>query len=371
MRTNKNCPKYGEDPEARVESLDLDKMSGRTNFIDQIEQNQQKPLAKKLIPKNGTKIAGSEAPEDDKPTSKAKILKVKCGLTDKLPDKHNTPPTSQSSERPMTSDAEMGSKSVVKVNKITFSNKMKHEDVVETPKASFVIKPPVDGDRDQSRKKLIIKKPKEIINFEENSQDGSYGFDYRKTKRIIELSSLDKHMEHESKNFFEESSRMRDTGGNQSWMEEKKRTFDRQHEERNRRGEKMKMIQEQPKYELQRYQEAIRREREEEERRRAKEKKKKKRKLEIKDDYFDDLPPRRNDRRITDRDRTVRRRTEPEYGKHTPDYAPNPKRRRGGEVSGFYQGLLPRLSRAILLIPLSLVDFLKGLNFVSKHETGM
>lgn len=312
--------------------MDLEKLSSRPSFPDQIEQNQQKPLAKKLMPKNGTKAAGLEAPEDDKPTSKAKILKVKCGLTDKVPDKH-TPPTSQSSDRPVTSDAEIGSKSVVKVNKITFSNKMKPDDVVETPK-TFVIKPPVDGDREQSRsKKLIIKQPKEIINFEENSQDGSYGFDHRKTKKIVELSSLDKHMEHESKPFFEESSRMRDTEGNQSWVEEKRRTFERQHEGRNRRGEKLKMIEEQPKYELLRYEEAIRREREEEERRRAKEKKKKKRKLEIKDEYFDDFPPRRIDKRIPDRDRTVRRRAEPDYGKPAPDYAPALKRRRGGEVS--------------------------------------
>lgn len=331
MRTNKNCPKYGDDSETRVDSIDLEKLSSRPNFVDQIEQSQLKSLTKKFMPKNGGKVAVSEAPEDDKPTSKAKILKVKCGVTDKLPDRH-TPPTSQSSERPITSDAEMGSKSVVKVNKITFSNKMKPEDVVETPKASFVIKPPVDGDRDQSRKKLIIKKPKEIINFEETSQDGSYGFDYRKTKKIIELSSLDKHMEHESKHFFEESSRMRDTGGNQSWVEEKRRTFDRQQTERNRRGEKLKMIEEQPKYELLRYEEAIRREREEEDRRRAKEKKKKKRKLEMKDEYFDDLPTNRNDRRPDRGDRMVRRRVEPDYGKQSPDYAPAQKRRRGGEV---------------------------------------
>ncbi|XP_057812451.1 transcription initiation factor TFIID subunit 1 isoform X2 [Salvia miltiorrhiza] len=331
MRTNKNCPKYGEDTETRVETIDLERLSGRPNFPDQIEQSQQKPLVKKLVPKNGAKAAVPEAPEDDKPASKAKILKVKCGLTDKVPEKH-TPATSQSSDRPVTSDAEMGSKSVVKVNKITFSNKMKPDDVVETPK-TFLIKPPVDVDREQSRsKKVVIKQPKEIINFEENSQDGSFGFDYRKTKKIIELSSLDKHMEHESKHFFEESSRMRDTEGNQSWVEEKRRTFERQHDGRNRRGEKLKMIEEQPKYELLRYEEAIRREREEEERRRAREKKKKKRKLEIKDEYFDDFPPRRIDKRIPDRDRTVRRRVEPDYGKPAPDYAPALKRRRGGEV---------------------------------------
>lgn len=346
MRTNKNCPKYGEDSETRVESTDLEKPSGRPNLVDQAEQSQQKPLTKKLIPKNGTKIVGTEAPEDDKPTSKAKILKVKCGATDKIPDRQ-TPPTSQTSERPIISDAETGSKSVVKVNKITFSNKMKPEDLlIEPPKPSIVIKPPGEGDRDQSRKKIIIKKPKEIISLDDNSQEGSFGLDYRKTKKIIELSSLDKHREHESKHFFEESSRMRDPEGNQSWVEEKRRTGERQQEERNRRAEKLKMIEEQPKYELLRYEEAIRREREEEERQRAKAKKKKKRKPEIKDDYLDDLPPRRNDRRIPDRDRMVRRRAEPEYGKQAPDYGPASKRRRGGEVSGFYSSSFTQLALA-------------------------
>ncbi|XP_047975117.1 transcription initiation factor TFIID subunit 1 [Salvia hispanica] len=328
MRTNKNCPRYGEDTDTRVENIDLDRIAGRSSFPDQIEQ---KPHVKKLMPKIGPKAVGSEAPEDDKPTSKAKILKVKCGLTDKLPDKH-TPTNSQSSDRPVASDAETGSKSVVKVNKITFSSKTKPDDVVETPR-TFLIKPPVDVDREQSRsKKVIIKQPKEIINFEENSQDGSFGFDYRKTKKLMEISSLDRHMEHESKHYFEESSRMRDPESNQLWVDEKRRTFDRQQEVRNRRGEKLKMIEDQPKYELLRYEEAIRREREEEERQRAKDKKKKKRKLEVKDEYFDDFPPRRIDKRIPDRDRMVRRRAEPEYARPSPDYVPALKRRRGGEV---------------------------------------
>ncbi|KAL9174486.1 hypothetical protein ABFS82_02G055100 [Erythranthe guttata] len=324
MRTNKNCPKYGDDSDARLESIDLEKSSGRPSFADQAEQSQQKPFMKKLIPKNGTKFAASQAPEDDKPTFKAKVLKVKCGATDKIPDKQ-TPTTSQSSDRPMMSDAEIGNKSVVKVNKIIFSNKMKPEDVlVETPKPSIVIKPPVEADRDQPRKKIIIKQPKEIVNLDENSQDGSFGFDYRKTKKIAELSSFDKRQEHESRHFYEESSRMRDPEGSQSWMEGKRRAAERQQAERNRRVEKMRLIDDQPAYELLRYEVAIRREREEEERKKAHAKKKMKRKAEVKDDYLDDIPPRRNDRRIADRERKVPRRAEIE--------TPATKRRRGGEV---------------------------------------
>ncbi|GFP86800.1 transcription initiation factor TFIID subunit 1 [Phtheirospermum japonicum] len=320
MRTNKNCPKYGEDPETRAENTDLEKSSGRPSFAD-LAEPVPKPHAKKIVPKIAN-IFPSEAPDDDiKSTSKAKFLKVKCGANDKLPDKH-TPSTSQTSDRPITSDAE---KSVVKVNKIIFSNKMKPDDAfVETPKPSVVIRPPVEADRDQPRKKIIIKQPKEIINLDENSQDGSFGFEYRKTKKMIELSSLDTRRENESKHYYEESSRVRE---NHSWMEDNRRSEGRQ-EERNRRAEKMRMIDEQPAYDLLRYEESIRREREEEQR--AKAKKKKKRKPEVKDEFLDEFSSRRNDRRVPERgERIVRRKAEV----YTPDYnTPATKRRRGGEV---------------------------------------
>ncbi|KAL3617303.1 hypothetical protein CASFOL_038848 [Castilleja foliolosa] len=317
MRTNKHCPKYGEDPEIRAENTDLEKSLGRSIFLDLPDSVQSKPHLKKIVPKIRNNFL-LEAPE---PTPKAKILKVKCGANDKLPDKH-TPSTSQTSDRPITSDAE---KSVVKVNKIIFSNKTKPDDAfVETPKPSIVIRPPVDADRDQPRKKIIIKQPKEIINLDENSQDGSFGFEYRKTKKMIELSSLDKRQENESKDYYEESSRMRE---NHSWMEDKRRSEGRQ-EERNRRVEKMRMIDEQPTYDLLRYQESIRIEREEEQR--AKAKKKKKRKPEVNDEYLDEFSSRRNDRRVPERgERIVRRKVEVS----TPDYnTPATKRRRGGEV---------------------------------------
>ncbi|CAA0807360.1 Transcription initiation factor TFIID subunit 1 [Striga hermonthica] len=322
MRTNKNCPRYGEDPEARAESTDLDRLlSGRPNFLDQADQGQPRHLAKKIMPK----ITNIEPPEDEiRPTSKAKFLKVKCGAADKLPDKH-TPTTSQTSERPITPDPE---KSAMKVNKIIFSNKTKLEDPPpgENPKPAVIIRPPAEAERDPPRKKIIIKQPKEIINLDDNSQDGSFGFEYKKTKKMIELSGLDRRLENEGKQYFEESSRVRE---NHQWAEGR-RNFEVRVEDRNRRVEKMRLIDEQPAYDLLRYEESIRREREEEQR--AKAKKKKKRKPEIKDDYLDDFPIRRNDRRMHERERVIRRRTEVEYAKHAPDYGLASKRRRGGEV---------------------------------------
>ncbi|KAH7850532.1 hypothetical protein Vadar_034431 [Vaccinium darrowii] len=57
----------------------------------------------------------------------------------------------QSSDIPVTSDAETGNKKPpVKVKKIKFANKLKPEEVqVELHKSSIVIKPPVETDRDQ------------------------------------------------------------------------------------------------------------------------------------------------------------------------------------------------------------------------------
>ncbi|KAL3515496.1 hypothetical protein ACH5RR_022398 [Cinchona calisaya] len=333
MRTNKNCPKYGEDIETRVENTEPEKAPGKLNSLDQMDQPQQRTSVKKLIQKSATKIAVVEAHEDDKSSSKAKILKVKCGATDKPPDKP-TPATSQNSDKPVTSDAETVNKPVVKVNKIIFSNKLKPEDMlVESQKPSIVIRPPTESDRDQTRKKIIIKRPKEVINVDDISQEGSSGIEYRKTKKIIELTSLDTHRVQESKYFTEQASRK--NREEKRWLEEeeKRRIADRQREERARRlyDEQTRALEEQERLaEIRRYEEVIRREREEEERQKAKKKKKKKKRPEIRDDYLDDFPPRRNDRRIPER--TAKRRPAPDIGRHGAGYGPATKRRRGGEV---------------------------------------
>ncbi|XP_075494271.1 transcription initiation factor TFIID subunit 1-like [Primulina tabacum] len=329
MRTNKNCPKYGEDPETRVETTDLGKLSAKSNFIDQAESSQQKSLSRNIFPKNVTKVVGFDVTEDDKPTSKAKTLKVKCGATDKFSE------TSQGSDKQIISDYDTGNKETVKVNKIIFSNKTKPEDLlVEPHKPSIVIKPPVEADRDQHRKKIIIKQPKEIVNLDDSYLDGSLDFDYRKTKKIVELSSFDMRKEHEIKTFYEEPSRTRGAESNKWWEEEKRRKPERQQEERSKRLEKVRNTEEQPAY-IMMYANGIRREREEEEELKkatARAKKAKKRSHEIMGDYSDDVPPRRNDRRIPEKDRMVLRRPPSEYVKHAPEYPQPSKRRRGGEV---------------------------------------
>ncbi|XAR69721.1 hypothetical protein NMG60_11001422 [Bertholletia excelsa] len=332
MRTNKNCPKYGEDLETQVEGTD-DKASMRSKALDRVGSAQQKILSKKLPSKSATKTAVVEAPKDDVSNLRAKVLKVKCGSTDKHPDKV-TPAASQSSERQITSDTEAVNKPVVKVNKIIFSNKMKSEDTqIESYRPSIVIKPPVEAERDQPRKKIIIKRPKEISNLEQGSLEGGADIECRKMKKIIELSTFEKHNEHDGRRMAEEASRKKVEKNARLWEEEEKRRIaESEREERTRRlYEQRRIFEEQKRVaEIRKYEEAIRREREEEERQKAK--KKKKKRPETRDDFLDDFPPRRNDRKIPDRDRNVKRRPVVELGRYGAEYAPATKRRRGGEV---------------------------------------
>lgn len=328
MRTNKNCPKYGEDPEPQPESRDTEKASGKLNSLDKTAVPQQKPLLKKSTPKSVAKILLVETPEEDKSTSKAKILKVKCSSTDKLLDKA-TPATSQISDMPITSDTDTASRPTFKVNKIVFANKTRPEDTqVEQHKPSIVIKPPVEMDRDQPRKKLIIKRPKEHIDNDQISQEESTDLDSRKTKKIIELSSFEDYREQESSIHFAEASRRRNRENNRMWEEEQKR---RDAERKRFQKEQAIKLEEQERVaEIRRYEEVIRREREEEELQKAKKKKQKSKRTDLRDDYMDDFPPRRIDRRIPGRERTAKRQSVFESVRYGAEHAPPTKRRRGG-----------------------------------------
>ncbi|CBI21835.3 unnamed protein product, partial [Vitis vinifera] len=375
MRTNKNCPKYGEDLEAQVEITEPEKASVKSSSLEHSAQLQQRTLIKKIIPKSATKMALVETSEGEKSSLKAKNLpvKFKCGSADRLPDKV-APGTTHGPDQPVISDAETGNK-FVKVNKIIISNKMKPEDSqveshkpsivirpptetdkehveshkpsivirppseidrdqVESHKPSIVIRPPVDTDRDQPRKKIIIKRPKEI-SLDQVSQDGSTGLEYRKTKKIVELSSFEKHKKPETKHLNEDAAKRKAREDKRLWEEEeKRRNAERLREERAKRlyEEEMRMLEEQERLaEIRKFEEAIRREREEEERQKAR-KKKKKKMPEMRDNHLEDYRTRRNDRRIPERDRSTKRRPVVELGKFGADYGPPTKRRRGGEV---------------------------------------
>ncbi|PPE02912.1 hypothetical protein GOBAR_DD00072 [Gossypium barbadense] len=317
MRTNKHCPKYGEDPETQVEATELEKTPGKSTSLEPSGQSQLKMMKKKLITKSATKIAVVEASEGEKSSTNTKALplKFKCS-TDRPSDKLTSGGT-QSSDIPVTSDPENGAKSAAKVSKIIISNRAKPDemqveshnvpvvirhqvdidrgqaeshkksivikpptnmerDQVEPHKPSVVIRPPADKDKDQPQKKIIIKRPKEIIDLDQLSQEGGT---YPEARKLYE--------------------------------------------------EEMRLLEERERFaEITRYTEDIRREREEEERQKAK--KKKKKKAEIKEDYLEDYRTRRNDRRAPERDRGAKRKPV-ELGRYGAEYVPPTKRRRGGE----------------------------------------
>lgn len=376
MRTNKNCPKYGEDQETHSDTPDLDKADGKITALNPSNQAQQKTTTKKLVPKSATKIAVVEASDVDVGLStKVLPLKFKCGSTEKLPDKQALGET-ESSERPVASDPETG-KPTFKVNKIIISNKMKPENApvesqkppivirpptdtdkghVESQKPTIVIRPPANTDRDQvesqkpliakrpsmeaqreqHHKKIIIKRPKEIIDIDQVSQDGSTPVEHRKTKRIVELTSSEKNRKEENMYLAKEAAKKKARDDKRSREEqEKRRNEERLKEERARRlyEEEMRMIEEQERLaEIRRYEAVIRQEREEEERQKAKKNKQKKKRPEIREDYIEDSRARRFDKRMQERDRGAKRRPVVELGRYGGESAPITKRRRGGEV---------------------------------------
>ncbi|XP_038708440.1 transcription initiation factor TFIID subunit 1-like [Tripterygium wilfordii] len=378
MRTNKNCPKYGKDPETQLDATVFEKSSAKPNSLDRLSMSQQKALKKKITPKSVMKVALPEVPDGENKSLKTKVvpLKFKCGSMDKLSDTLS-PAGVEGYGRPLSSDVETGIKSGAKVNKLILSNKLKpdvekvepykHSIVIRPPvdtekgqveyhKPSIVIKPPTNTDRDQAElhkhtivirppaekdreqlhKKIIIKRPKEIVDLDQVSQDGSSGLEYRKTKRIVELSSFENRGKNESVHLTDESAKRKAREEKRWWEEEeKRRNAVIMNEERTRRLSKkeMGMLDEREGLiALKRYGEAIRREREEEERQKAKKKNKKKRRPEISDEYLEDYGARRNDSRVSERDRSTKRRPTGELGRYGPEYAPPTKRRRGGEV---------------------------------------
>ncbi|KAJ4958846.1 hypothetical protein NE237_025957 [Protea cynaroides] len=339
MRTNKNCPKYGEDLDMQVESSDLEKVSRKPNPQDPSAHPQPRTVTKKLISKGATKVALVETPETTEDiVSKPKILplKLKCGPADKLPER-TTPRSTQSSEKQVTADVENVTKSVTKISKIIISNKTKPEDVqVGSHKPSIIIRPLTETDKDQPRKKIIIKKPKGVTNSNLSKQElfNSLGEENRKTKKMIRLSSFEKQRRQENRRLDEEAEKKKAVETRRLWEEEEERRYaERMREERTRRiYEESRLQEEQQRLaEIRRKEEARQREWEEWEQQKAK-KKKKTKKAEMRDEFLGEPRASRNERRMPERDRAIKRRPAVELGKYATENAQQTKRRRGGEV---------------------------------------
>lgn len=329
MRTNKNCPKYGED----AETSELESVSGKSNLPDAATHLHVKTPGKKLVPKISAKVAVAEVPESVEKAGlklQTKILpvKFKCGPAEKPNEKNLS--GIQTSDKQIV-DAEGVNKPTGKINKIIISNKMKSGDVQnEIQKSSVLIRLPVDTEKEQSRKKIIIKQPKVNANVEQvnSATDTGIDHDFRKIKKITELSSFEKQKNQDSQWFTEETSRRNLMSDRRLWDEEEKRKGkERIVEDKTSRmlQEERRMQQEHHRlFDARRYPEAFKREE------KAK-KKKKKKKHDFRDEYLLDHRPYRNDRRIPERDRAAKRRSMADADQT--EYAPLTKRRRGGEVT--------------------------------------
>ncbi|XP_068641331.1 transcription initiation factor TFIID subunit 1 [Aristolochia californica] len=337
MRTNKNCPKYGEEPEIQVKTTELENMSAKTNVQDLPTPHQaEPPPLKKLIPKGTTKMALVETPESSEKLSSKIVLplKLKCGSSEK-PQQKGVPST------------ETVPKSVSKINKIVFSNKLKPEEVLLEPEKQNLPgrAPAVEVEREQPRKKLIIKQTKGVNNVEQVRNVVGFGVDdeYKKTKRMVELAGVQSRGKQDLRILEEEIlAERRANEERRFWEEEEKRRSNKAMKEAKARRifEEEKRMQEerQRQIELRRYEEAMTREREErEEREKAKKKKKKKKmkkkKPDVRDDYLEDARASRYDRRIPERERAAKKRPAVDLGRHAAEHGPQTKRRRGGEVA--------------------------------------
>ncbi|KAJ6741047.1 hypothetical protein OIU79_001049 [Salix purpurea] len=374
MKTNKNCPKYGKEPETPSETINLEKSSRKSTSQDLLNVSHHKLQKKKMITKSATKI---EAAEGEKSSlAKSLPVKFKCGSTEKFSDKPSDwaadtsdQPTT-SNVRPVSSDIDTGSRATSKVGKIKIFNKVKLEnaqaeshkssivirppmdtergqieshkpsivirpptymdrDHIDTHKPSIVIRPPAEKDREKTQKKIVIKQPKEIFDLDQASQDGSPGYERQKTKKIVELSSFEK--PEKTMHFSGESAKRKAREDRRWWEEEeKRRAAERLREDRARRifAEEMRSREEQEKLaEIKRYTETIRWDWEEEERQKAKKKmkkKNKKKKPEIRQPEMTE--------RMPERDRVAKRRPAVDVGRYGADYTPATKRRRVGEV---------------------------------------
>ncbi|KAG0470502.1 hypothetical protein HPP92_017202 [Vanilla planifolia] len=318
MRTNKNCPKYGED----AEPSEMENVSGKSHLLDASNRLQMKVMSKKSI--STLRDVAEEVPESSEkqgPESLVKVPQLKFKFRSVEKSKEKSSLGSQSVNKQVTSSTFVEAKPIGK--NLIIPIKMKSDVQPDTPKPTVRILPPQGIDR-EAPKKIVIKQPKVATSTQVKEVDVARDhFESRKIKKITELSSsfeqqrkMDSQYlvgEEMGRNHFNESRR---------W-EEKRRSTRRVEEESTRM-----MIEERRAIETRRYEESIRRD----ELQHAKKKKlkKKKKKPDFSDDYLMDHRPYRTDRRLPERDRVAKRRNLLDAG--LTEYAPQTKRRRGGEV---------------------------------------
>lgn len=328
MRTNKNCPKYGEEPE----TTEVESAPSKSHPSEAATQLLPKTPSKKL-----PKMEASEGAERPAIKAPVKILPLKFKYGPPETQLEMISPGPQSSERQATSSAGMAAQPTKKIKKIIISNKTKPQDTQqEAQRPAVVIRIPAEADRDQPRKKIIFKQTKGgASNQEAIGLTPEIGVDdgCRKIKKITELASSEAPGKQPTQWLPDETRKGKATGGRKSSKEEEKKRKERINEERNRRlmlEEERQMQEQQRLLEIRRYEDAEWEDKQKEIKK--KEKKKKKPQPQLKDEYAEEFRASRGDRRIPERDRAAKRRAVADLGRDAAEYAPPTKRRRGGEV---------------------------------------
>ncbi|XP_024009212.1 transcription initiation factor TFIID subunit 1 [Eutrema salsugineum] len=391
MRTNKHCPRYRENTESQPEGIDMEKSAGKPSSSEVSGPAKLKPIKNsKAAPKSAVKVPVDEAPKGENSTSKTGVLplRFRYGIPAGAMSDKSGLEAPESSEQAPVSDIDIGTKPTPKISKLKISSKARPKeskiepdrpphslmptysrergesgshkpsisgqhfssaernqgassrntisipqpslsmdrDQAESRRPHLVIRPPTE--REQPQKKLVIKRSKDITDHDMSSLEESPRFESRKTKRMAELAGYQRQ---QSFRFSENSLEMRPKEDRVWWEQEEI--------SRGRHRESIDyddmIVSEEPNEiaEIRRYEEVIRSEREEEERQKAKKKKKKKKlQPELIEGYLEDYPPRRNDRRLSERGRNVRSRYVSDLELNGVDYAPQPKRRKKGEV---------------------------------------
>ncbi|RLM56364.1 transcription initiation factor TFIID subunit 1-like [Panicum miliaceum] len=314
MRTNKLCPKYGEDQEAS----EMDANSVKSNPTD-IGNHLQTKTPKRLITKVSSEVTETEGPEGIEKT-KSVPVKFKLGAPDKSLERNMSVSGSLVSDKRIMDVTDY--RSTGKVNKIIIPNKMKSEDYPpDTPKPSVVFRPPAE-EKDVPRKKITIKQPK-VVDQQRLVEPRNGQEPTRKTRKIVELSSFEEKSREDDHWFGGEPSQMSSSHERRLDLEGKRRSKTIMENEKSWRD-----FEEQREMPQQRLIDARIYASREEDHQKAKKKNKKKKKHEFRDDDLLDHRPYKNDRRVPERHRAVKRSTPADVI----ECAPSAKRRKGGEV---------------------------------------
>ncbi|OEL16968.1 Transcription initiation factor TFIID subunit 1 [Dichanthelium oligosanthes] len=160
MRTNKLCPKYGEDQE----NSEIDTNSIKSNPLDEASHMQIKTPSKKLITMVSSEVPETEGPEGIENT-KSLLVKFKSGAPQRSLERIMSLSASLVSVKGIMDVTDF--RSTGKDDKILKSNNMKFDDCPpDTLKASVVIRPPAELGKVIPCKKITIKKPKGLIDQE-------------------------------------------------------------------------------------------------------------------------------------------------------------------------------------------------------------